>query len=114
MTSQTDRKPDKVKRDVYTVSEAARILRVSPGVVYRAVATGLIPVIDLGDRRPLRIPARWLDEQLSPDFERYPALNARPNADDTLDPAPENCARRPEAEIRVHRVVNATRRRTPG
>jgi excisionase family DNA binding protein len=64
------------KREVYTVPEAARILRVSAGVVYRAVATGVIPVIDLGDRRPLRIPARWLDDQLAPDFARYPPLQS--------------------------------------
>jgi len=72
------------KSEVYTVREVARILRVSSGVVYRAIETGSIPVIDLGDRRPLRIPARWLDQQLAPDFESYPPLTMKTvgNADE--------------------------------
>jgi len=60
-------------------------LRVSPGVIYRALEDGVIPVIDFGpDRRPLRILARWLDEQLTPDFERYPPLSASSNAGEAM------------------------------
>lgn len=71
-----------VRPAVYTVPEVARILRVSRGVIYRAVEDGAIPVFDFGpNRRPLRISARWLDEQLAPDFERYPPLRAGPNAE---------------------------------
>ena len=70
----------RVHRAVYTVPEVARILRVSPGVIYRAIEDGVIPVFDFGpNRRPLRISARWLDEQLTPDFERWPPLRAGSN-----------------------------------
>jgi hypothetical protein len=71
------------KPEVYTVPELARIFRVSPGVIYRAIEGGFIPIIDLGDRRPLRIPALWINHQLAPDFNQYPSLRfERDDADD--------------------------------
>jgi hypothetical protein len=60
-------------------------------VIYRAIDDGTIPIIDLGpDRRPLRIPSRWLDEQLAPDFERFPPLQSNSTGNATIDVVGEN------------------------
>jgi excisionase family DNA binding protein len=50
-------------RLVYTVREAAELLRMHPQSVYHAIARGEIPHVRVGRR--LLVPARALDEHLT-------------------------------------------------
>lgn len=48
------------EREFLDVKETARFLRVHPATVYRAVADGRLPVVRLGDRGAIRVPAAAL------------------------------------------------------
>ncbi len=50
--------------DVLTVSEAAALLRVTPGAVYAAIRLGLVPAANFG-KRQTRIAKRALREELT-------------------------------------------------
>jgi excisionase family DNA binding protein len=54
---------------VYLVGEAAQILRVSAGVLYRAIKAGRVPVVRLGPGGTMRIPAVWIDAQVDPQVD---------------------------------------------
>jgi excisionase family DNA binding protein len=47
-----------------TVSEAARILRVAPGTVYRAVEAGTLPSLRLAEQGAIRIPVSAIRERV--------------------------------------------------
>ena len=50
-----------LEREYLTVSEAARLLRLHVGTVYRAVESGRLPVVRLDERVSIRIPHKALE-----------------------------------------------------
>jgi excisionase family DNA binding protein len=55
--------PDRKEPRVFTVDETARILRLGRGSTYRAIASGEIPSLRVGER--ILVPAAALDKLLA-------------------------------------------------
>jgi excisionase family DNA binding protein len=53
--------------DVYTIEEAAKVLRIGRSAAYSAARRGELPVIRIG--RSLRVPRRQLEELIGPGNE---------------------------------------------
>lgn len=54
---------DLAEESVLTVAETARILKVSPRAVYRAVGAGTLPAIRIG--KTIRVSRKALDEMIN-------------------------------------------------
>jgi excisionase family DNA binding protein len=67
MDDARDRRTISNRPNFYTVGEAARMLRVSPMTVYRAIADSQFPAVRLRSR--LIIPASFVDEMVSAALE---------------------------------------------
>jgi excisionase family DNA binding protein len=52
---------------VFTVQEAARILKVHPDTVYSLINSGRLRAKRLGKQRALRVPAKALEDYLAQD-----------------------------------------------
>lgn len=67
-----------IRSRVYTIAEAAAILRVSPATAYAAAARGELPVMRIG--KSLRVPGPALDKLLGATPEGRPLRRrARPS-----------------------------------